>query len=580
MYGKLCEFAKVIDFKREKQKKRKDQLPSCVKDAFASEVKSEEEASHILSFLIEHQSEIPLDISPVELSRYALKEITGYAPLDGKDTRNVPEIYKTLLSVSESIGKITDTVQIGPECWSRKYLERTMDVLFSIKTLRDLMGDEWKGEEFRIDLGNICVLETELQNSVAKEFSKRVGLEEETVAETLSKLSRKWGKDLSPLYILAGRFNAQEMWHSELPVLREIIKEVLNGSFNAFKYDTPEAREQLSMLNSEQEVVWRENPLSVRYVSTEEVPDLCPEERIRNALNIVDSNLISHAQAHGWSYVEERVEEETREEIAKHLGKIAKSARAPVLLSSIRGALTDGNSDLAVSLCSYFIGNADRFTNDKQIKEDLKSVKQALLPPKDGSTNANLIFSCITDDPKLLLTVGDLVATASCQNYRIGSYIETLPGYVIDANIKTALAFVVPSSVLNEHPQIHECLRDKPKELDIKFNPGTLTLTLSQNGSAEKLQIALGKAHRRQILRLGRNDYNEASLLVERAYIQNHSIEQKIETALESLINGFEESAGILPARGNVSFPASRNPGGVYSDAGGGVRHGVFKISL
>ncbi len=165
---------------------------------------------------------------------------------------------------------------------------------------------------------------------------------------------------------------------------------------------------------------------------------------------------------------------------------------------------------------------------------------------------------------------GDLVQTASCQNYRSGFHIETLPGYVIDGNIKLSLSYVIKGEL------IERVLLQYP---DARFEFDAPTQRLVVPGT--EVSIPLGYAIRRQVLRLGTAG-EEPVVLVERAYLQNHAISSNIEGQQIELMDSFVTGAGArIQKKGELaSYPASRNPGGVYSDAGRGKKHGAYTVTL
>lgn len=557
-----------------------DQFPAIIKDAFASEVQSERESAAILGWLIQHRGELPQGATPVELSRHALEAITGYAPFNRVKTGNPGEIYKVLLSLSDTFGRLPGRISIADECWSRQNLEKTKRVLSLIKALKGLSGSSWTDRTFSLEPGNLDTLNTELEGLVAEEFSRALGLETASGA-AVAQLAEKWGGDLSPLTILVGRYSENSDWGAEVPVVREICGHVLDNTFYQYRYETEEAGQQLSMMTPQQVTEWRKNPGSLKYVEAE------PAEKaaafgggLERAAEIVQRNLVPHLADAGIDNAPQRIQASEPDAVAQQLQQIDKEARGAAMIGSIMDALGAGELERARALTTYFTANSSRFTDNKPVAADIKSIKQALEPPREIQGKGYLIFSTITDDPHLMLMIGDMVDTASCQNYRTGHMIQTLPGYGIDANIKAELTWAVPSWQLSQNPAILTSLKETPEKVRVNFDPGKLTLTLSIKGSAESVEIPLDKAFRRHILRAGSNSSGNAAMLPEGGYDQNHTVEGEIEASARELIENFRKACGFQPAKGTLRFPASRNPNGVYSDWGGGVKVGPYEITV
>jgi hypothetical protein len=201
------------------------------------------------------------------------------------------------------------------------------------------------------------------------------------------------------------------------------------------------------------------------------------------------------------------------------------------------------------------------------VSEDLKSLNDATKRVQVVAGSEYCVVSVITDDPKLLLMTGDLVQAASCQNFRSGSHIQTLPGYVIDGNIKLALTYVVRKGTIDR-------LGVTDYE-SLTFDPATQTLSAPGGDK----QIKLGYAMRREVLRVGAS-HGEAVCVIERPYLQTHAISDQIASHQRGLVAAHLKGSGVrVPMHSEyVTCPASRNPGGVYSDKGGGVKQGEYTV--
>jgi hypothetical protein len=261
--------------------------------------------------------------------------------------------------------------------------------------------------------------------------------------------------------------------------------------------------------------------------------------------------------------------EKVNQEIAKSDRDFTKSVDIQLvmnLLESVINPTSTPNPELVrdvVKRINGFRGNFISPNSDSKLGEYFSDLSKAVNKKRKKGQSFTVI-SVITDDPILLLKTGDLVQSASCQNYRSGSQIQSLPSYAIDGNIKLVLSYVVKTGRL----------RHSFGGEDFYFEPSAQTLT-----SGEKKPIELGYAMRRQLLRVGSSG-SDAINVTEPAYAQSHpEIESEIKEQQAALIKAFCEECGILNGKsGTVVFPESRNPNGTYTDVGGGQKIGEYSV--
>ncbi|NMC64493.1 MAG: hypothetical protein GYA55_15110 [SAR324 cluster bacterium] len=538
---------------------------SRISKAFSSEVKTEDEVCAILATLIAHAKDLPEGLEGRALSRFALQKASGLDSIlipEDLSTNGARNLYAVLLDVGIYFdSRLSSFITIEPECWSKGSREKTLEALLLLKALHSLGG---KREGVLLSQDSLSKVVSELSSDLAKSFEKKLDLNKASVSsDAVLELQRLWG-DLMPIIVLYGRLSANPSWTAALPVVREAILRCLLGDFEDYKYESSE------QLPFEPGVIraWRQNPSSLRFVEAENPLTLSEEERFEAACQIVKSNLITHLQGsefHDWAFAP------ILDEVSS-LSKLQKEARPAALFRMLIEERKDPKRFLEA--LKELQSRGQEFNLPKELREDLLAISRVLDPPRNKAAKSNVIFSVVTDDPKLLLTVGDLVDTASCQNYRTGSYIQTLPGYVVDGNIKVALSFVIP---VHEIEELLSGFEEALKEgrLHYLFDAPKLKLKLYIEGG-ESIEFHLKRAMRRHILRLGSKD-NGPAILCERGYVQNHGIEKEIEKALKDLVETFRLSCGAIEAPPGTQFPASRNPCGVYSDSCGGIMEGRYE---
>lgn len=204
----------------------------------------------------------------------------------------------------------------------------------------------------------------------------------------------------------------------------------------------------------------------------------------------------------------------------------------------------------------------------KEINAFIKVLKdmQNIEEKKDDS----IVFTTFSDDPNLLLRTGDLTNSSSCQNYRTGGMINTLPGYVVDANVKLLLAYKITPSLFKDHSD-YTLLKDKLKKTgvdslreDIKFDHSKEVMEIKIDGN-RTITIKFPEAQQRHVVKVGYTKENKAALFLERAYHSNNP-QVVVNSAVQIFFDSFA-TEGNFTVNERMTVVASRNfPHGHYSD--------------
>ena len=400
--------------------------------------------------------------------------------------------------------------------------------------------------------------------------------------KALRLLEEKWG-DLDVFVTLFARFSDGDVFddEGEIEIMRDILRHELEGRFYAYKYDTPEAKEQLSFFTPEQKSVWRENPssLTVALAENTSAQDILKEQisDVSRALQQVAGN-ISHLLErddgkYGW--VKERFDDISDKEIDKinieQIQKLIDSLAKPASKDDKnRGALEQVRADL--ESLKRKLKNLRNFS-----KKEAKSAEQ--------KAEKALVFTTVVDDAKTMLEIGSIVDTSSCQNYKTGEYVQTLPGYVIDAQIKAILSFVlIPRDFASVEDFQKVANATEDNKINYNFNPYKKTLTLKTE--KESFRISLDKrAYRRHIIKAGKvvdeNSDLRAGIFLERAYTQNppSCTQSTLAGEVEKLISRWSEKGRWAHKGADLKIAGSRNPSGHYSDAKGGPVQESYIVS-
>lgn len=459
---------------------------------------------------------------------------------------------------------------ISAEAWQRCFRE-VLDLLVASSALANTsVSSQEQREKIEVGADTIAHHSRALVEEAERSFAQDFGLSN---AEGIVKLQKEWG-DLAPLSVLMGRFRGGR--ELEVPVLQNIVRHVLAGTFLDWKYDRLAG--QLDGMSDAQVLSWRKNPSRVSHCTAEQAHAMSEGKQLAEALALIDYSLLPRVpEAYAAElYASRRSAEEVLN--ARFLPPQAFLERAPSIIDVVCDLLVLRRIGSRRTIFEYLrlyeevkdqVQPIAPLAATELIRKDISRICVAVRERVVDTSRAYVVFSTIADHPKILLTIGDLVQSQSCLSYRSGSLVEALPGYVMDSNIKASLSFAIAE---NRIRSLFKMRKDEPFSLSqftFEFNPARLSLMVSRAGG-KPLEVDLGRAVYRHMLRVGRAAGNGApTLLIEQRYHQHHAVTAHIEREQQELIERFRECCGLEPATAAINFPATRNPGGVYSDAMG-----------
>jgi hypothetical protein len=506
-------------------------------------------------------------------ARATLATLSGYdsIPAGSLSPNACRELWGVLVTARETLGK--DLATRIPVNFSANKAQALRIV--TLATALKGLGGELPTFNEQIDTTEkFQVAEKILTERVTEAFRTCLSIGAADDTRAVVKLWERWGGDLTPFAVLAGRYRSNAHWNRELPVLSEIAKRCLDDSFHQWRYRRED--QQLSMLSDEQLHGWRNNPCLISPITAAtHDKESAAASQLANIKNIFTTNLLLHVPQEIAESV--RMAPLTGEEAENLLGLSDRNFSKRTLEEGIKliaYSLESNDKEKIRKAMTLINGAKVKFLESlpeekrKQVADDLKSLHAATKGAQVAEGAEYCVISVVTDDPKLLLMTGDLVQAASCQNYRNGSHIFTLPGYVVDGNIKLALSYVVKKGVLDNMG-----VKDYS---NLVFDPATQSLSVR----GEDKRLPLGYAMRREVLRVGAAG-EDAVCLIERPYLQPHGIGAQIEQHQREVVAAHLKASGIRLARKGeeVHCPPSRNPGGVYSDMGGGAKSGAYTVT-
>jgi hypothetical protein len=515
--------------------------------------------------------------------RAALATVTGYDDLpSGKLSPNsARELWGVLLTAHELLGA-PPAQRLPVSFEDRAEALRFITVGAGAVGLGSELPEYTRAPERQELRGEIERLEGILE----KGFARQTGVDK-LPPGSVHRLLQEWGGDITPFSILAARFRTGHGWQKELPILGMIAAQVLDGTFHERRYARVDS--QLACLNDHQLQQWRENP-SVLRLHTVADSEAAQATSVReNVRALFETNILHHlpeevahqvtVKSHAIVREFAQLSERDRARAGYGLSDIVGLLRTAIESSpdeELKQIVTAVNGLKQHVLRPLLEANPE---TGRQLSEDFTALKDLFRSRKGVAGQSYYVFSTITDDPKLLLMTGDLVQSASCQNFKSGSMIGTLPGYVIDGNIKLALSYVMKKQQFERALASIGFPPDTPVRVSFDAPRQQLVVRPESADSDLSASIPLGYAMRREVLRLGSHDHTGTPvLLTERAYLQPHPVDRQLTQQQRELVTAVRTAIGAqAPSnRFTTVFPPSRNPGGVYSDECGGTKLGQY----
>ncbi|MBI1860072.1 MAG: hypothetical protein HYR96_04025 [Deltaproteobacteria bacterium] len=552
--------------------------------------------------------------------------------------RNPSIFYELVLDIQKGIrDPAFGGIQIDPTVLNKKD-----EFLKIVKQLRDLLkfrGDgtkNWKKilHESTITAvgltpGSMVDVQSRLEQALTEEIKKKLsGLNVSFSYSDFERLEQEWG-DIEPVQTLFSRYSTSSSWTNEVPYLLEVFQVSLAGQFETYKFDgiggrvdsasQNKSNNQTSFLTPQAKAEWRRPRAMVTLINpgaAQGGDETTQNEAVGQA---VESNLVPLLQALGDSWTSSKIETESAD-LAEWRTKILPNFLSGEILHKEPHALIDEflqamfeskmveDQDVALRLAQEAVHilrapgsalptkrGAVRVLQSliafhpevgwgevaPNLKKDLGSLSR-LMTAKGGDSEG-IVFTVVDASPKFLLTIGDLVQCTSCQNYRTGGQIGTLLGYVIDSNAQGMASFILKQQDFESAGDFNELQRalSEGRQVQSSFrgNRRVAAFTITQMDGAQLSIVSreLGQAFLRQMVKLGKQNSNVPGVRLEREYLQQHPAMVVMRANHETMLQTIENAVGA-DRRGAITVVGSRNPGGIYTDKGGGTQLGNYNI--
>lgn len=429
---------------------------------------------------------------------------------------------------------------------------------------------------------NIDRINAALEDFILPLFTQSLRLPRGTITmKQLEALEERWG-DLTPLFTLAARFSGTYRWNDELPLLGKIAASTVDGTFLHMKYlgipgdpdDQDRARRQLAMLGGDDAVLEWKRDYAATGVFRSPAAESPPDELLRRSQELLRRQVLGHANEFFAHTAPDR-------HLVERIKRDLAGAPFPETLRPYRRNSQETAQaffellDEAADVTSYqktldlMRKHSGQLRLPVGILRDLRSLDE-LLRVRNRSEET-IVFTTTTDNPWLLLTVGDLVDVSSCQHYRVGQHIGALLGYVLDANVKLVVSYALTAKDFASRADFEKAKHLIDRGHMPEFIPARQQLVIGD------MMVPLPRASVRRIIKLGTTPKGGAGIVLEPPYQQHHPAEEMMAKHVEGIRRIIAMSIGAATGQ-PITIPRSRNPGGVYSDLAGGIMQRPYTI--
>lgn len=525
-------------------------------------------------------------------------------------------VYSLSLDIRDNLSiHPFDGISIDPQVFTKPsaqrgftdFLQRARDYHF----LRGNSDQSWRQVVSELNLKsrgitpeNLAALSKELEQKIVdamKELFK--GERMELKYEDLATLEASWG-DIGPVKTLVARFHGRPDGKEEIPVVARIFSTSVQGQFEQYKFeghpedssDRSKAQNQLAVLKTDgQKTEWRRVRTRLGVYAPGGAAGT-QAQALENARRVVRDELLTNLQGGKPNVPAARAQAVVRAGLAR---KDHRDALTELLQTTYRDMdPNEAKKEIVTAIGERILvadpKEAEQLAKRLRVWADILILPQqtqhdviAMVEPlKNGARGAEaskmLVLTTTFHHPKMLLMVGDLVGTHTCQSYSTGGIIETLPGYVIDANIQGLASFGLNEKDFGSRTDFDRVVaaqeRGVPVTIDFDAGKRIARFTFSKDGQSQTVTSRpLGNAYLRHIIKLGATDGDLPGIMFEPAKIQpspaqslmdQHAAE--IKTEMATAIGGVADQ--------KIKVVGSRNPHGVYSDRSGGRTKGDYEI--
>lgn len=535
-----------------------------------------------------------------------LKNITGASfertQVERYSISTKGQFYETMRDLYEQIGRDTEFWDLfSKDVFEKRYVKDLMDLAVTMMAINGISG-KFEFKKFLIEASDgreisgdmLTALRDQGEAALLREVSRVFsGRRFAFSFEQYDDLVRQWG-DLEPLWVLVGRLKSMDGGRSAISSVARILQTSITGKFHEYKFygltgpEKKAARIQLQMLSDRKRELWAKTRYRVSLVKTEEAAkaeDLLAQVR-ETIRGVIQNNVIRH-----WTDLVKSIEPEVNPDIKIGTQSVLEFKGNPTDFFQINGirtleekisvldnvirSLEDHVYDLEslIRLIRFVkkqvMSQSIEFKISKgQLDADLTDIETRFKDSRNIKIEDSIIASVLTSDPKLLLMIGDAVNCSSCQNYRTGEYVETLPGYVIDANVQAILSYKIkPNHIAHgKYPRLKEWYQTgRSNGVKVSFDGNLRVFRFEKDGEVIETE-RLGYAFLRNVIKVGlHEDSGKPGVFLEPDYSQTDPALRQMISQHASL---YAEVARSLEAvtEGEITVFSSRNKAGHYSD--------------
>ncbi len=421
----------------------------------------------------------------------------------------------------------------------------------------------------------------------------------------LLRIQSRWGT-VVPITTLLARLHRHHLSGTEgvrtIGLAKILAQSIGEGWFDTLKFGDPicgleslnlptTSKRQLEFLTKEQVAQWSQERHEIMLLGPKQSVNQPQPGRQRAIRSFLEESLIPKLIAYQQEYGEAPAVAKIvltndacppQDALAALHAAFGNNSRQVV--GFLADTLTQSNDARLLKWCGRLLqvlfGPADNhgLGVDAHSQKGIQNDVRVLLQEHLKTAAKEMVLSVLTHDPYALLTVGTAVDATSCLALGTGGNFHLALAETVDACRQVILSFAIKPECFESSHDFHRiayAVFDGDK-INVSYDGATRTAVF--NIGAETIKCQLGRAFKRNLIRIGKTHRGTPGILAEKTYEPlNYPL---AEIARENQINLIEQAANAVRATSNmeIGVAATKSPVGGWSDSGRCRSSGPFSV--
>ncbi len=435
-----------------------------------------------------------------------------------------------------------------------------------------------------IDVNNIQLIIDFIQDKFEKELTKLLesALNQDFDIKDFHKIHQVRWSDRQAFIALVARYSWKKDWNGAIPILLKIMNHVLNWSFEEYKYfgedclvDKELLFKQIWFLSNSDICERKKNSYRIDLIRHESELPLRYDDFVNSINSIWKKILIDdkYNKQDIWDILKFN-----DKELSKNL-KIAYNNKNHMLLHCLDAVLDINANWFNIEDTKKVIWKIkslkDLLLTDIEVKKQLDILSDKL---RLKNSKNEVLFTTFFDDPRLMLSISNLMRVSSCFNYNNWVEIQALMSYVIDSNVKWLASFLIGASSFSSFSEFQlfcDIINSDSSKFMLFFDQSNRQLSFQSDRI--NFNIKLDDIFFKAFVKIWQTKDWDIGMKLETPSLQNHKM---IDAIINKAMDLYQEKACAIWVHQDQSIriPQSRSPLWSYSDLSAGRKIGGYII--